>query len=226
MGQPSSPTTFLNNPIFAGELHCMHFNFCFSGHMEEATAMSLPDELLIEILSRIDSINPLELRCVCKLWKSLVVNPIFMKKHVFRSLSCFKDLTLKTVERFDACKPQIMNNLALPQEDEEEGASGGEQEEDDHEEEGEEIMMNLLPEQSNFDEDERKQWAINNAALIVSNMKAEGYIKNIRPFLKFLDDMQISNGNVDAMRVYVESMEERVKGLESFMRIFLKCGSI
>lgn len=72
------------------------------------------------------------------------------------------------------------------------------------------FMMNLLPERNNFDEEERKRWAINNAAT----------------FLMFLDDIQISNGNVEAMRVDVESMEERVKGLESFIRIYLKCGSI
>jgi len=69
------------------------------------------------------------------------------------------------------------------------------------------LMMNLLPERNNIDEEERKQWAINNAAT----------------FPKFLDDMQISNGNVEAMRVDMESMEETVKGLESFMRIYLKC---
>jgi len=116
-----------------------------------------------------------------------------------------------------------MNNLALPQEDEEEGARGGEEEDDDDEEDEEkekQFMMNLLPERNNFDEEERKQWAINNAALIISHCKAEGYIKNIRPFLKFLDDLQISNGNVEAMRVDVESMEERVKGLEALCGFF------
>lgn len=66
----------------------------------------LPDELMIEILSRVDTSNHLDLRCVCKLWKSLVLDPHFMNNHVV-SLTDLVALSRKAVEHFNAFKSRI-----------------------------------------------------------------------------------------------------------------------
>ena len=227
----------------------MHaLQFCFSGQlpiarMEEATAV-LPHELLIKIISRIDSNNPLELRCVSRMWKSLVVDHVFVRSHVLRSLIEFSDINHKNSKRFLACIPLILNNRDVPQEEEDEEDEDEEDEEededdDDKEEEEEDdkeekkgeikekqFLVKLLAERDNLDEEEVEQWAINNAAMMIRNYKALGFIRNIRPVVKFLDDIHISNRNVEAMRIAMESMEVRVKCLENFIRIYLKHGSI
>jgi len=64
----------------------------------------LPNELMIEILVRVDSSNPLQLRCVCKLWKSLVVDPKMRKKHFHRLSSEVADLTSKVKKHIDTFK--------------------------------------------------------------------------------------------------------------------------
>jgi len=203
--------------------------------MEEATAVSfqeLPNELLIHIISRIDSDNPLELMCISKMWKSLVVDHVFVRNHVFRSLTDFSDVNHKNSKRFlAACKPLILNNPDVPQEEEEED----DEDDDDDEEEEEEnkgekkekqFLVKLLAERDNLDEEEVEEWAINSAAMIIRLYKAMGFIRNIRPVVKLLDDIHISNENVEAMRSDMESMEVRVKCLENFIRIYLKNGSI
>ena len=46
--------------------------------MAESPKMSvLPEELIIEIISRVDSRNTLQLRPVCKRWNSLITDPEF-----------------------------------------------------------------------------------------------------------------------------------------------------
>lgn len=199
--------------------------------MEEATALSLdsvfPHELLIQIISRIDYDNPLELRCISKLWKSLVVDHVFVRNHVFRSLINFSDVNHKNSKRFLACIPLISNNPAVPQEEEDEDEDENEDEDDDEEEKKEkQFLVKLLAERDNLDEEEVEQWAVYRASMIIRLYKAMGFIRNIRPVVKLLDDIRISNENVEAMRADMESMEVRVKCLENFIRIYLKHGSI
>lgn len=50
---------------------------------------------LLLIMSRINSNNPLDLRCICKLWKSLVVDHVFVRNHLSRMLTDFSDVNHK-----------------------------------------------------------------------------------------------------------------------------------
>ncbi|AES72213.1 F-box and associated interaction domain protein [Medicago truncatula] len=63
-----------------------------------------PAELMIEILLRVESDNPLQLRCVCKLWKSLLVDPQFMENHILRPTTNICDLLNKTLEHYHTFK--------------------------------------------------------------------------------------------------------------------------
>lgn len=45
----------------------------------------IPEELIEEILSRLPVRSLLQLRCVCKSWKSLISDSYFIKKHVMRA---------------------------------------------------------------------------------------------------------------------------------------------
>ncbi|XP_058740870.1 F-box/kelch-repeat protein At3g23880-like [Vicia villosa] len=45
----------------------------------------LPEELIIEILLRLPVKSLLQLKCICKLWKTLISNPQFVKQHLLIS---------------------------------------------------------------------------------------------------------------------------------------------
>jgi hypothetical protein len=70
------------------------------GAMAESPITVLPEELMIEILSTDDLNNTLRLRCICKSWKSLVVDPEFMMKHIYRLLTEIFVLYAKATELF------------------------------------------------------------------------------------------------------------------------------
>ncbi|AES64275.1 F-box-like protein [Medicago truncatula] len=93
--------------------------------MAEATVESpttiLPEEVMIEILYRVELNSTLQLRCVCKLWKSLVHDSQFVKNHLFKLLNDITVLFSKTAEQFNAFKSQhLINNPVVPQEQEQE----------------------------------------------------------------------------------------------------------
>ncbi|KAK7245795.1 hypothetical protein RIF29_40645 [Crotalaria pallida] len=67
----------------------------------------LPEELMIEILSRVTECNPLQLRCVCKWWKSLVSDPQFVKSHLHRSITEINDLASKALDDMNAFESQL-----------------------------------------------------------------------------------------------------------------------
>ncbi|KAK6930062.1 F-box domain [Dillenia turbinata] len=54
---------------------------------EEPVSTTLPEELIIEILSRLPAKSVLRFRCVCKSWKSLFSEPEFVQKHLHMSNS-------------------------------------------------------------------------------------------------------------------------------------------
>ncbi|KAI5447316.1 putative F-box protein At3g19560 [Lathyrus oleraceus] len=93
----------------------------------EATEVSintiLPEELMIEILSRIELSNPLELRCVCKWWKSIVADPQFVESYLHRSFSDVLDLTstaMEHVESFESHDIYLPADLQDDEDDDEE----------------------------------------------------------------------------------------------------------
>ncbi|KAH1054573.1 hypothetical protein AAZX31_08G340300 [Glycine max] len=45
----------------------------------------VPDDLIVEILSRLPVKDLMRFRCVCKTWKSIIFDPSFVKKHLERS---------------------------------------------------------------------------------------------------------------------------------------------
>ncbi|OIW13968.1 hypothetical protein TanjilG_09319 [Lupinus angustifolius] len=67
----------------------------------------LPEDLMIEILSRVTECNPLQLRCVCKWWKSLVLDPQFVKNHLHRSITDINDLASKALDDMNAFESQL-----------------------------------------------------------------------------------------------------------------------
>jgi len=85
--------------------------------MEEATAESLntilPKEVMIEILSRVDSSNTLQLRCVCKLWNLLVLDPQFAKNRIKESCTEISVLLVKASKSIKLFKPTIHRPQSL-----------------------------------------------------------------------------------------------------------------
>ncbi|TKY72102.1 putative F-box protein [Spatholobus suberectus] len=108
-----------------------------------ATAV-LPEELMIEILARVRVSNPLQLRCVCKRWKSLVVDPQFVKKHLYKSFSDITDLASKAMEDMNAFQLQLSYAPALAEQEQEEG------EEEEEEEEEARSLVNELAQLDNM----------------------------------------------------------------------------
>ncbi|RHN63605.1 putative F-box domain-containing protein [Medicago truncatula] len=53
----------------------------FTQSVSEITA-DMPEEIIVEILLRLPVRSLLQFRCVCKLWKTLISDPQFAKKHV------------------------------------------------------------------------------------------------------------------------------------------------
>lgn len=77
---------------------------------------------MIEILSRVPVSDPLQLRCVCKSWKSLVSDPQFVKNHVHRSITEINDLASKALADMIAFELQLNHAPEVAGEPEEEAA--------------------------------------------------------------------------------------------------------
>lgn len=148
--------------------------------MAESTAKSpdtiLPEELMIEILSRVESSDTLQLRCVSKLWKSLILNPQFLKKRILKS---FTDITVPFAK-------------ALKKEEEEEAKQ---------------LLMNAYAKFDKLDEEEKK----------VKWLKNE--VVQFDYFL--LSTICIKENCNETMRADVQTVEDSVKYLQSYMRIYI-----
>jgi hypothetical protein len=192
-----------------------------AGTTAESPITVLPKELMIDILSRDDLNNTIQLRCVCKLWKSLVVDPEFMMNHLYRSLTEILVLYAKATEIFKAFTWQgIINNPVVAQEqeqdDEDDAEDGKETPEEDKEEEEEEeekrLTMNESVQMDNLNQvDERKQLVLNELA------KLENRLATVRSINEEVETMNI---NID-MQPSID-LEDRMKYLRSFMQIYLK----
>ncbi|MED6132379.1 chromatin binding [Stylosanthes scabra] len=58
----------------------------------------LPGELILEILWRVPAKDVVELRCVCKSWKTLISSPHFMKASMERSHSDISDCAWRSIQ--------------------------------------------------------------------------------------------------------------------------------
>jgi len=198
--------------------------------MEEAMAESLntilPEELMIEILYRVESSNPLQLRCVCKLWKSLILDPQFVAKHVQRWVTDMAVLC----EHFNAfILEHITNNPVVHEDAEEEDDDDDNVHEDDEEasegddddivdEDGEEAAEEKEEDDDhNIDDDDDeaaeeddvlKQVMMNTAALL------DKLLVNIRSIKGNKENI-----NID---MQMQLMKDGVKCLKGFIRIVLK----
>ena len=54
----------------------------FPRERKERATMNLPEEILEKILSRLPTKSLLQLRCVCKTWRTLISHPLFVKTHL------------------------------------------------------------------------------------------------------------------------------------------------
>ena len=158
---------------------------------------------MIEILLRVKSDNPLQLSCVCKLWKSLLVDPRFMENHILRSTTDICDLLNKALEHYHAFKLQyITNNLVARQED-------GPDDEEIH------SVVNA------FDDLERLS---KNVEKIFEEKeeKKHGMMKRIAQINPLLVVVRYVKENLNTMRDIMQNMEDRVKCHQNCLRIYLK----
>jgi len=130
---------------------------------------------MIEILSRVESSDTLQLRCVSKLWKSLILNPLFLKKQILKSIT------------------DIIVPFAKALKEEEEKAK--------------QLLMNVY---AKFDK-------------LVEEEKKVKWLKNeVVEFDYFLLQAICIKENCDeTTRADVQTVEDSVKYLRSYMRIYI-----
>jgi len=153
---------------------------------------------MIEILSRVDTSNHLDLRCVCKLWKSLVLDPLFMKNHILSSFADLSSLRDKAMEKFNALKSRIKEEEEKEHEEEvldvdvdgaqEEEEEEGEEEEQEQEEEDEEEDGDGADVDAELEEEDLK---LNMLVELDKIMEKEKELKKKRKNLHNLDEKRI-----------------------------------
>ncbi|GAU16853.1 hypothetical protein TSUD_368020 [Trifolium subterraneum] len=195
--------------------------------MAEATAESptsiLPEEVMIEILSRVELNHTLQLRCVCKSWKSLLLDPQFVKNHLFKLLNDINVLFLKARELFIAFKSQyLINNPVMPQEqeqvedDDEDGEEAAQEDDDDAAavEEEENVVDAATEEEEEEKEEKKEEDEKEKHWLITALANLDGVLVNVRSLKGDLKSI-----NLDTQ---MQAVEDRMKCLRSFMRICQK----
>lgn len=60
--------------------------------------MSLPEDVTVEILSRLPVVSLLRFKCVCKSWNTIINDPIFILKH-HQAISCREDSDVVLISR-------------------------------------------------------------------------------------------------------------------------------
>jgi len=167
--------------------------------MAEATTESLctvlPVELMIEILSRVESSNPLELRCVCKLWNSIIIDPQFMENHILVSFPDFKDLLSKAFNDYMALESHIINN---PVDDEKRSMMKAIDQTND--------LIDNFRNYLREEKYEKKHWMMIRIDRLDHLLVIVRYMKE----------------NFETMRDIIQTLEDRVKCRQNCMRIYIK----
>ncbi|KEH15860.1 putative F-box domain-containing protein [Medicago truncatula] len=175
----------------------------------ESPIMVLPKELMFEILFRDESSNPLELMRVSKLWKSLVLDPYFVEKHMKKSFIDIAFLFAKAMKPWNAFRSQHFIQKEEEVVDKEEGAI----EEEKVEEEEERVVdeeKEAIEEEKTVDEEKEKFEKLAKGVVIVLNND--------------LATLSSIKGKMEALNVEMEvqPMEDRIKRLRSFVLVYIK----
>ncbi|RHN72409.1 putative F-box domain-containing protein [Medicago truncatula] len=186
----------------------------------ESPISVVPEELLIEIFYRID--NTLQLRCVCKLWKSLVVDHEFAGKlleiHGYSLSICKGDEEGGGGGGGGGDDDDDDEAEVADEEEDDDDDEDGEEEEDDDEEEEEEeeeekkekqLPMNELTQLDNLDEEEKEK-----QLMMMTVAKADQILVDVQ----FLKGKLETINNLSQMQI----LEDKTKCLKSFLKVYLK----
>lgn len=170
----------------------------------ESPIMVLPKELMFEILFRDESSNPLELMRVSKLWKSLVLDPYFVEKHMKKSFTDIAFLFAKAMKPWNAFRSQHFIQKEEEVVDKEE--EGIEEEEKVVDEEKE-----AIEEEETIDDEEKEKFI----------KLAKGVVIVLNNDLATLSSIK---RKMEALNVEMEAqpMEDRIKSLRSFVLVYIK----
>lgn len=176
----------------------------------ESPIMVLPKELMFEILSRDESSNPLELMHVSKFWKSLVLDPHFVEKHMEKSFTDIAFLFAEAMKPWNAYRSQH-----FIQEEEEEAVD---------EEEEAVVEEEKVEEEEERAVDEEKE-AIEEEETVVEGKEkikklAKGVVIELNNFLATLWSIK---GKMEDLNVEIEvqPVEDRIKRLRSFVLVYI-----
>nr|ABN09757.1 Cyclin-like F-box [Medicago truncatula] len=159
--------------------------------MAEPPITILPKEVMIEILSRLDASNLLQLRCVCKLWNSLVVDRQVLKNHINKLFDEITVLLYKAEEHVNLhpVVPQEEDVEDVAEEEDEEEVEENEEEEKEEEEDAEE--EGAEEEENEEEEEDTDQFMVavaqlNNVVMLVPSLKDNLLVrlKGIKAFLR------------------------------------------
>ena len=160
--------------------------------MEETAAespiMILPKEVMIEILSRVDSRNTLQLRCVCNLWNSLVLDPQFAKNYIKKSCAEITVLLVKAWKYIKIFKstfrrPEVLRNAAARWDK----------------------LTNAAARWGNLGDQEKNR-----------------IMKEVAGLDSILEIAHYGKGRFRTLRDDMQTLEDRLKCLETFLKIYFK----
>lgn len=198
--------------------------------MAEATVESqntiLPEDLIIEILSRVEPSDYLQLRCVCKWWKSLVFDRYLLEKHIRISVTEIMYLVCNAIKRlkpFELHRKEEEDEEAVEEEDFDDEEEDFDDEEDDAE----------VVEEEDFDDEEEEvdgeedvddEEEDNGAG---SEEEKESAWKVVIEFLRQKEAVPLDNflkgikEQYESIRDDMQIAEDRVKCLQNILQVRL-----
>ena len=197
---------------------------------------------MIEILSRVDLNNPLQLRCVCKLWNSLIVDPQFVKNHSRRYFTEYiYFLYTKGREHWNAFRSQLSKNPMVPpeeenndddedEEEEEDDAADADEEEDEKDASAEKgtwkhWLMNLIAPLENMLVEIRllkKDLKTIKADILIEAQLIQEEAEEVAQLDHLWVVVRYIKRNIKTYRVNMQILEVRVKCLKRFLQLCLK----